>query len=93
MDAIKWKNRKPQRTTKPKNRRFSVQKPKNQPKKWPNPKNRKSKCPPPLMSVQPAFITVLPILSVITLTGLITARAALDTLEMERHASENHHMI
>ena len=64
MPKKKTKNQKPQRTTKPKNRSFSVKKPKNQPKKSPNPKNRKSKRPPPLMSEQP-------------LTGLITARAVL----------------
>ena len=38
------------------------------------------------MSAQPASITVMPMLSVITLRDRITAHAALDTLEMEHHA-------
>ena len=45
------------------------------------------------MSLQPAFITVMPMLSVITLTGLLMALAALHTLEMQRHALENHHVM
>ena len=34
--------------------------------------------------------TVMPMLSAITLRGFITAHAALDTLEMEHHASVNY---
>ena len=45
------------------------------------------------MSLQPGFITVMPMLSVITLTGLLIALAALHTLEMQRHALENHHVM
>ena len=37
-------------------------------------------------SVQPTSIHVMPMPSAITLRGLITAHAALDTLEMEHHA-------
>ena len=37
-------------------------------------------------SVQPTSIHVMPMPSAITLRGLITANAALDTLEMEHHA-------
>ena len=43
-----------------------------------------------LTSVPLTSITVMPMLSAITLRGLITAHAALDTLEMEHHASVNH---
>ena len=39
-----------------------------------------------LMSVRTTFITVMAILSAATLRVLITAHAALDTLEMEHHA-------
>ena len=39
-----------------------------------------------LMSVRTTFITVMAILSVATLRVLITAHAALDTLETEHHA-------
>ena len=42
------------------------------------------------MSVQPTSITVMLMLSVITLMDLITAHAALDTLEMEHHAVVNY---
>ena len=37
-------------------------------------------------SVQPTSINVIPMLSAVTLRDLITAHAALDTLEMEHHA-------
>ena len=43
-----------------------------------------------LASVPLTSITVMPMLSAITLRGLITAHVALDTLEMEHHASVNH---
>ena len=43
-----------------------------------------------LTSVPLKSITVMPMLSAITLRGLITAHAALDTLEMEHHASVNY---
>ena len=43
-----------------------------------------------LTSVPLTSITVMPMLSAITLRGLITAHAALDTLEMEHHASVNY---
>ena len=43
-----------------------------------------------LTSVPLTSITVMSMLSAITLRGLITAHAALDTLEMEHHASVNH---
>ena len=43
-----------------------------------------------LTSVPLISITVMPMLSAVTLRGLITAHAALDTLEMEHHASVNH---
>ena len=39
-----------------------------------------------LTSVPLTSITVMPMLSVVTLRDLITADAALDTLEMEHHA-------
>ena len=39
-----------------------------------------------LTSVRLTSITVMPMLSVVTLRDLITAHAALDTLEMEHHA-------
>ena len=39
-----------------------------------------------LTSVPLTSITVMPMLSVVTLRDLITAHAALDTLEMEHHA-------
>ena len=39
-----------------------------------------------LTSALLTFITVIPMLSVITLRALIIAHAALDTLEMEHHA-------
>ena len=43
-----------------------------------------------LTSVPLTSITVMPMLSVITLRGLITAHAVLDALEMEHRASVNY---
>ena len=45
------------------------------------------------MNVQSTSITVMPMLSVITLRDLITAHAALDTLEMEHRAPVNRHVF
>ena len=46
-----------------------------------------------LTSVVLTLITVTPMLSVLTLRVLITARAALDTMEMEHYALVNHIII
>ena len=55
-DAKKWKNRKPQWTTKPKNRSCSVHKNEKPTQKMAEPEKRKIPTPSYLMSVQPAFI-------------------------------------
>ena len=46
-----------------------------------------------LTSVVLTLITVTPTLSVVTLRVLITAHAALDTMEMEHHAPVSHIII